>query len=69
MKKGKEKRRKLTLKTWEKELGEKNEKGEGKKEEYCIKKGKKALHASFWAINSTNFAGVFRTPYLSGKKI
>ena len=38
------------------ELGEKNEKGERRKEENYIKKGEKGhRNASFWAINSKKF--------------
>ena len=45
-----------------KSLG-KNEKGERKKEENYIKKWEKGLkNASFWAINSTNFAGESSDP-------
>ena len=52
--------------SWRKKIGVrgKNEKGERKKEENYIKKGKKALkNASFWASPRPT-----RT-YLSGKKI
>ena len=44
--------------SWEKKLGNKNEKGKRKKEENYIKKGEKGLkNASYWAINSKKFAG------------
>ena len=43
--------------------GEKNEKGERKKEENYIKKGEKGLKsASFWVINSKKFPRGFSDP-------